>query len=171
MVTTFYSLIIIVVSYFHWPHWIIFIEIIIINTDWSAVRSMYYSNRFFLLIFIVTVRLGGLMSHIDTIRRCRRILMIACGTSYHSALAVSMSTLLEQNVMFSCISLLCVCTCYINMDKSVENVIWAFIQAQALFQSQFLLFQSVSTSVKYYSEPAKWPHHILVNLKSKLINY
>ena len=29
------------------------------------------------------------MSHIDTIRRCRRILMIACGTSYHSALAVS----------------------------------------------------------------------------------
>lgn len=33
------------------------------------------------------VRLGGLMSHIDTIRRCRRILMIACGTSYHSALA------------------------------------------------------------------------------------
>ncbi|KAJ7380894.1 Glutamine--fructose-6-phosphate aminotransferase [isomerizing] 2 [Desmophyllum pertusum] len=34
-----------------------------------------------------SVRLGGLMSHIDTIRRCRRILMIACGTSYHSALA------------------------------------------------------------------------------------
>ncbi|XP_068722163.1 glutamine--fructose-6-phosphate aminotransferase [isomerizing] 1-like [Montipora capricornis] len=33
------------------------------------------------------VRLGGLMSHIDTIRRCRRILMIACGTSYHSAIA------------------------------------------------------------------------------------
>lgn len=35
------------------------------------------------------MRLGGLMSHIHTIRRCRRILMIACGTSYHSALAVS----------------------------------------------------------------------------------
>lgn len=34
-----------------------------------------------------SVRLGGLMSHIHTIRRCRRILMIACGTSYHSALA------------------------------------------------------------------------------------
>ncbi|XP_020607592.1 glutamine--fructose-6-phosphate aminotransferase [isomerizing] 1-like isoform X2 [Orbicella faveolata] len=34
-----------------------------------------------------SVRLGGLMSHIDTIRRCRRILMIACGTSFHSALA------------------------------------------------------------------------------------
>lgn len=34
-----------------------------------------------------SVRLGGFMSHMDTIRRCRRILMIACGTSYHSALA------------------------------------------------------------------------------------
>ena len=50
------------------------------------------------------MRLGGLMSHIDTIRRCRRILMIACGTSYHSALAVSVSTLLEQNAMFSCVN-------------------------------------------------------------------
>lgn len=63
---------------------------------------MYYS--FFLielcinnlLYLFATVRLGGLMSHIDTIRRCRRILMIACGTSYHSALAVSMSTLLNK---------------------------------------------------------------------------
>jgi len=34
------------------------------------------------------VRLGGLMDHLDEIRRCRRIIVIACGTSYHSALAV-----------------------------------------------------------------------------------
>ena len=35
------------------------------------------------------VVLGGLMDHIDEIRRCRRIIIIACGTSYHSAIAVS----------------------------------------------------------------------------------
>ncbi|XP_076818357.1 glutamine--fructose-6-phosphate aminotransferase [isomerizing] 2-like isoform X2 [Clavelina lepadiformis] len=33
------------------------------------------------------VVLGGLMDHIDEIRRCRRIIIIACGTSYHSAIA------------------------------------------------------------------------------------
>ena len=63
------------------------------------------------------------MSHIDTIRRCRRILMIACGTSYHSALAVSTSTLLKQNTMFSCINIPCACTCYVNINKSVKNII------------------------------------------------
>nr|CAB3248902.1 glutamine--fructose-6-phosphate aminotransferase [isomerizing] 2 [Phallusia mammillata] len=31
--------------------------------------------------------LGGLMDHINEIRRCRRIIFIACGTSYHSAVA------------------------------------------------------------------------------------
>lgn len=34
-----------------------------------------------------TVTLGGLKAWLPTIRRCRRILMIACGTSYHSCLA------------------------------------------------------------------------------------
>jgi len=33
------------------------------------------------------VVLGGLMDHIADIKRCRRIIIIACGTSYHSALA------------------------------------------------------------------------------------
>lgn len=33
------------------------------------------------------VNLGGLRSWLPTIRRCRRIIMIACGTSYHSCLA------------------------------------------------------------------------------------
>jgi glucosamine--fructose-6-phosphate aminotransferase (isomerizing) len=33
------------------------------------------------------VKLGGLSEHIATIRRCRRLIFIACGTSYHSALA------------------------------------------------------------------------------------
>lgn len=34
-----------------------------------------------------TIRLGGLLEYLPTIRRCRRIIMIACGTSYHSCLA------------------------------------------------------------------------------------
>ena len=33
------------------------------------------------------VTLGGLTDYLDDIRRCRRIIMIACGTSYHSAVA------------------------------------------------------------------------------------
>jgi len=35
-----------------------------------------------------SVTLGGLKDHIDTMRRCRRLVFIACGTSYHSAVAV-----------------------------------------------------------------------------------
>eukprot|EP01121_Diplochlamys_sp_Union-15-3_P021293 TRINITY_DN8590_c0_g1_i1.p1 TRINITY_DN8590_c0_g1~~TRINITY_DN8590_c0_g1_i1.p1 ORF type:complete len:681 (+),score=112.65 TRINITY_DN8590_c0_g1_i1:120-2162(+) len=34
-----------------------------------------------------SIHLGGLKSHITSINRCRRIIFIACGTSYHSALA------------------------------------------------------------------------------------
>ncbi|KNC84812.1 glucosamine-fructose-6-phosphate aminotransferase [isomerizing] 2 [Sphaeroforma arctica JP610] len=35
-----------------------------------------------------SVHLGGLVRDMTTIRRCRRLIFIACGTSYHSALAV-----------------------------------------------------------------------------------
>ncbi|KAK5167280.1 glutamine--fructose-6-phosphate transaminase (isomerizing) [Oleoguttula sp. CCFEE 6159] len=34
------------------------------------------------------VMLGGLRQYIGTIRRCRRLIFIACGTSYHSCMAV-----------------------------------------------------------------------------------
>ncbi|XP_066949082.1 glutamine--fructose-6-phosphate aminotransferase [isomerizing] 2-like isoform X3 [Macrobrachium rosenbergii] len=34
-----------------------------------------------------TVVLGGIKDYISEIRRCRRLLLIACGTSYHSAIA------------------------------------------------------------------------------------
>ncbi|WFD35323.1 glutamine--fructose-6-phosphate transaminase (isomerizing) [Malassezia cuniculi] len=34
-----------------------------------------------------TVKLGGLSAFLSTIRRCRRIVFLACGTSYHSCLA------------------------------------------------------------------------------------
>lgn len=35
------------------------------------------------------VILGGIKDYMSEIRRCRRLLFIACGTSYHSAIAVS----------------------------------------------------------------------------------
>ena len=34
------------------------------------------------------VTLGGLKTYLSTIRRCRRIVFCACGTSYHSTVAV-----------------------------------------------------------------------------------
>ena len=36
-----------------------------------------------------TITLGGLRTYLSVIRRCRRIVFVACGTSYHSCLAVS----------------------------------------------------------------------------------
>ena len=38
-----------------------------------------------------TVTLGGIKEYIPEIKRCRRLLMIGCGTSYNSAVAVSTS--------------------------------------------------------------------------------
>lgn len=35
----------------------------------------------------LTVNLGGIKAHVPTIRRSRRLIFIACGTSYHSAIA------------------------------------------------------------------------------------
>ena len=40
------------------------------------------------------VTLGGVKDYITEIRRCRRLIFIACGTSYHSAVAVSHTTLI-----------------------------------------------------------------------------
>jgi len=34
-----------------------------------------------------SVRLGGLMDHVPAMRRSRRVLFVACGTSYHACLA------------------------------------------------------------------------------------
>lgn len=36
-----------------------------------------------------TVVLGGIKDYIPEIKRCRRLILIACGTSYNSAVAVS----------------------------------------------------------------------------------
>lgn len=35
------------------------------------------------------VILGGIVDYLPEIKRCRRLLLIGCGTSYHSAVAVS----------------------------------------------------------------------------------
>ncbi|NXG40502.1 GFPT2 aminotransferase, partial [Dromaius novaehollandiae] len=35
-----------------------------------------------------TVLLGGLKDHLKEIRRCRRLIIIGCGTSFHAAVAV-----------------------------------------------------------------------------------
>jgi len=37
---------------------------------------------------LAQVHLGGIMDHISTIQSCRRMIFIACGTSYHACLAV-----------------------------------------------------------------------------------
>jgi hypothetical protein len=34
-----------------------------------------------------SIRLGGLLDYVDSIRACRRLVFIACGTSYHACLA------------------------------------------------------------------------------------
>lgn len=34
-----------------------------------------------------TVTLGGIKDYIPEIKRCRRLMLIGCGTSYHSAIA------------------------------------------------------------------------------------
>ncbi len=35
-----------------------------------------------------SIRLGGLAEHMDSIKRCRRLVFVACGTSFHSCMAV-----------------------------------------------------------------------------------
>lgn len=40
-------------------------------------------------LFGFLVILGGLKDHIKEIQRCRRLILIACGTSYHAGVAVS----------------------------------------------------------------------------------
>jgi len=41
------------------------------------------------------VTLGGLKAYLPTIRRCRRIVFVACGTSFHSCLAVRLKAPLQ----------------------------------------------------------------------------
>lgn len=43
----------------------------------------------FVLSNVCTVILGGLSDHLKEIKRCRRLIVIGCGTSYHAGVAVS----------------------------------------------------------------------------------
>ena len=47
---------------------------------------------------LIQVMLGGMTDHLDEILRCRQLLMIASGSSYHSALANQVSF---NEVMYS----------------------------------------------------------------------
>ena len=39
------------------------------------------------MFIIIQVTLGGIKDFVPEIKRCRRLLLIGCGTSYHSAIA------------------------------------------------------------------------------------
>jgi len=66
------------------------------------------------------ITLGGLADHIDTIRCSRRILMVACGTSYHACLAARsiMEELSEVPVSLELASDLCDRRCPIFRDDT-----------------------------------------------------
>lgn len=53
----------------------------------------------------VLVILGGLKDHIKEIQRCRRLILIACGTSYHAGVAVSRFCLFFLPNTIQCISI------------------------------------------------------------------
>ena len=48
------------------------------------------------------VKLGGVADYIPEVKRCRRLLLIGCGTSYHSAVASRCSSFFA-NYVFSCL--------------------------------------------------------------------
>lgn len=43
-----------------------------------------------------SVVLGGLKDHLKEIKRCKRLIMIGCGTSFHAAVAVSRAIVLRE---------------------------------------------------------------------------
>ena len=68
------------------------------------------------------ITLGGLADHIDTIRGSRRILMVACGTSYHACLAsrAIMEELSEVRPGLTCATIAhCIAPCSITRPSAV----------------------------------------------------
>lgn len=47
------------------------------------------------------VVLGGIKDYIPEIKRCRRLILIGCGTSYHSAIAVSLQDLKKAKTSYN----------------------------------------------------------------------
>ena len=54
----------------------------------DSIPLLLFYLLFIIFFLFLSVVLGGLKEHIVMMRRCRRLIFIACGTSYHSALAV-----------------------------------------------------------------------------------
>lgn len=50
----------------------------------------------FLSHLLPSVVLGGLKDHLKEIMRCKRLIMIGCGTSFHAAVAVSRAIILRE---------------------------------------------------------------------------
>lgn len=66
------------------------------------------------LPLVSSVILGGLKDHLKEVKRCRRLIMIGCGTSFHAAVAVSIAV---RN--YSCVK-------YIKI-KSAESIKLLFV--------------------------------------------
>ncbi|XP_047708550.1 glutamine--fructose-6-phosphate aminotransferase [isomerizing] 1 isoform X2 [Prionailurus viverrinus] len=64
-----------------------------------------------------TVNLGGLKDHIKEIQRCRRLILIACGTSYHAGVAAYTSQFVSL-VMFA----LMMCDDRISMQERRKEI-------------------------------------------------
>ena len=57
------------------------------------------------------IKLGGLVEVTDTLKRCRRVMFVACGTSYHAALAAR-QTVEEMCKVRACACVVC-CMCFL----------------------------------------------------------
>ena len=62
------------------------------HTEFHQIHQIFSPPTFLAVQYCcsIIVTLGGLKEHIVMMRRCRRLIFMACGTSYHSALAVNM---------------------------------------------------------------------------------
>lgn len=72
-----------------WPKWLVYIihqQINFCCCNWCS-----FKNEWWMSVCPFTVILGGLQDHIKEILRCRRLILIACGTSFHAGVAVGIS--------------------------------------------------------------------------------
>lgn len=72
-----------------WPKWLVYIihqQINFCCGNWCS-----FKNEWWMSVCPFTVILGGLQDHIKEILRCRRLILIACGTSFHAGVAVGIS--------------------------------------------------------------------------------
>lgn len=53
----------------------------------NKLHLSYFLVFIFHVILFQTITLGGIKEYIPEIKRCRRLMLIGCGTSYHSAIA------------------------------------------------------------------------------------